>query len=162
MAAMFGPRRRRKVYLSACALAAFALIAAAPARADMLTVSVDQAKVMKLPDRVATIVIGNPLIADATLQSGGMLVITGKGFGSTNLVALDRSGHTVMNSTVQVVGPEGGDTVYVYKGVDRESYSCTPDCERRATLGDSPAYFGAVIGQTGARNSQATSGSQKQ
>ena len=39
---------------------------------------------MKLPDKVATIVIGNPLIADAALQAGGMLVITGKGYGSTN------------------------------------------------------------------------------
>ena len=36
---------------------------------------------MKLPTRVATIVIGNPLIADAALQAGGILVITGKGYG---------------------------------------------------------------------------------
>jgi hypothetical protein len=138
------------------------MIATTAVHADTLTVSVDQAKVMKLPDKVATIVIGNPLIADATLQSGGMLVITGKGYGSTNLVALDRNGRTIMNSIVQVLGPDGGDTVFVFKGVERESYSCTPDCERRATLGDSPAYFGAVVGQTGARNSQALSGNQKQ
>ena len=59
---------------------------------------------MKLPDRVATIVIGNPLIADATLQSGGILVITGKGYGSTNLLALDRDGRVVMDKTVQVLG----------------------------------------------------------
>ena len=47
---------------------------------------------MRLPERVATIVIGNPLIADATLQSGGILVLTGKGYGATNLLALDRVG----------------------------------------------------------------------
>ena len=47
---------------------------------------------MRLPTGVATIVIGNPLIADASLQPGGLLVITGKGYGSTNLLALDRSG----------------------------------------------------------------------
>ena len=40
---------------------------------------------MKLPDKVATIVIGNPLIADAALQAGGLLVITGKGYGTTNM-----------------------------------------------------------------------------
>ena len=48
----------------------------------------------KLPDQVATIVIGNPLIADATLQSGGVLVVTGKGYGATNLLALDRGGQS--------------------------------------------------------------------
>ena len=75
---------------------------------------------MKLPDRVATIVIGNPLIADATLQSGGILVVTGKGYGATNLLALDRAGRVVMDKTVQVLGPAGGDLVVVYKGVERE------------------------------------------
>ena len=85
-----------------------------------MTVNVDQAQVMKLPERVATIVIGNPLIADATLQSGGVLVITGKGYGSTNLLALDRSGGVVMDKTVQVLGASGNDLVVVYKGVDRK------------------------------------------
>ena len=56
---------------------ACALIAAAPAKADTVTITLDQARLLKIPDRVATIVIGNPLIADATLQSGGLLVVTG-------------------------------------------------------------------------------------
>ena len=100
---------------------------------------------MKLPASVATIVIGNPLIADAALQSGGILVVTGKGFGSTNLLALDRAGKVVMDSTVQVLGPASRDIVVVYKGIERESYSCAPECERRITLGDSPAYFNAIM-----------------
>ena len=110
---------------------------------------------MKLPDRVATIVIGNPLIADATLQNGGILVVTGKGYGATNLLALDRSGQVLMDQMVQVLGPAGGDLVVVYKGVERESYSCAPDCQRRITLGNSPAYFAATLAQTGARSGQA-------
>ena len=59
---------------------------------------------MKLPQLVATIVIGNPLIADAALQSGGILVITGKGYGTTNMMALDRTGHVVMDKTVEARG----------------------------------------------------------
>ena len=111
---------------------------------------------MKLPARVATIVIGNPLIADATLQCGGILVVTGKGFGSTNLLALDRSGQVVMDKTVQVLGAStGSDLVIVFKGVERESYSCAPDCERRLTLGDSSAYFTSILTQSGTRASQA-------
>ena len=105
MSAVFGRRAKRCAVL-AWALTAVAAFGAAPARADTVTVSIDRARVMKLPERVATIVIGNPLIADATLQNGGILVVTGKGYGETNLLALDRKGRVVMSKTVQVLGPE--------------------------------------------------------
>jgi hypothetical protein len=154
MSAVFG-RRRRRVGVLASLLYVAAAIAAPPASADNVTINLDEARIVKLPDRVATIVIGNPLIADATLQSGGILVITGKGYGATNLLALDRSGQVLMDQTVQVLRPAGSDLVVVYKGIERESYSCAPDCQRRITLGDSPAYFAATLSQTGSRSGQA-------
>ena len=49
---------------------------------DRIAVYVDQAKLVKLPAKVSTIVVGNPLIADVTLQSGGIIVVTGKGYGA--------------------------------------------------------------------------------
>jgi Flp pilus assembly secretin CpaC len=138
---------------------ALALLTAAngviSARADTVSVNLDQAQIVRLPERVATIVIGNPLIADAALQSGGVLVVTGKGYGATNVLALDRAGRVIMNQTVQVLAPAGDDVVTVYKGVERESYSCAPECGRRITLGDSPAYFNATITQSSTRNGQA-------
>ena len=145
--------RRRLVGL--CAWTAAALVAAQTAFADNITVNVDQAQIMKLPDRVSTVVIGNPLIADAALQSGGVLVITGKGYGTTNMLALDRAGKVVMSETVEVLGARGSNLVVVYKGTERETYSCAPDCEHRITLGDSPGYFTATLGQSGARTGQA-------
>jgi hypothetical protein len=150
MSAVFGRRRRLVV-----ALAVTLLSAAAPAQAATFTVNIDQASIMKLPDKVATIVIGNPLIADASLQSGGILVVTGKSFGSTNMLALDRAGKTILNTTIQVMGPPGGDLVVVYRGVDRESYSCTPECAPRITLGDNTKFFSDTMTQAGSRNSQA-------
>lgn len=153
MSAVFG--RRRRLFGLWVWTVIFAATFGAGVQADTVTVQVDQARVIKLPERVATIVIGNPLIADASLQSGGILVLTGKGFGATNLVALDRGGRVVMDKIVQVLGPAGGELVVVYKGVERESYSCSPECERRITLGDSPAYFNATLTQSGARNGQA-------
>jgi len=128
-----------------------------PARAQtqVITINIDKAHVVRLPERVATIVIGNPLIADATVQSGGILVVTGKGFGSTNLLALDRGGSILMSSTVEVLGPGTNDIVVVYKGAERETYSCTPNCERRITLGDSAGYFKANLAESGDRNKQA-------
>jgi hypothetical protein len=130
---------------------------AAPALAADISIVLDQAKLEKLPERVATIVVGNPMIADGSVQAGGLMVVTGKGYGVTNLLALDRAGNVLMEKTIEVRGP-GPDVVVVYRGIERESYSCAPSCERRITLGDSQAYFDVVIGQSGARNGQAQSG----
>jgi len=159
MSAVFG-RRRRLIRVWAWTIIFAATLGAPAAQADSVTVNVDQALVMKLPERVATIIIGNPLIADAALQAGGVLVITGKGYGATNLLALDRSGRVVMDKTVQVLGASGGDLVVVYKRVERETYNCAPDCERRITLGDSQGYFNAALSESGARTGQAQAGSQ--
>ncbi|MGH6726366.1 MAG: pilus assembly protein N-terminal domain-containing protein [Pseudolabrys sp.] len=159
MSAVFG-RRRRLMRIWACTIVFAATLGIAPTQADTLTVRVDQAQVLRLPDKIATIVIGNPSIADAALQKGGLLVITGKSYGSTNLMALDRNGHVLMDKTVEVLNAGGGELVMVYRGTERESYSCTPNCERRITLGDSPAYFNATLAESGARTGQAQSSSQ--
>jgi hypothetical protein len=154
MLAVFGRRGRLVVALAGTLLSAVA-VAATPTWADTIIVNVDAAHIMRLPEKVATIVIGNPLIADATLQNGGILVITGKGFGSTNMVALDRAGRVVMDKIVQVLGPTGGNLVVVYKGTARESYSCTPECAPRITLGDDAKFFGETLTQSGVRASTA-------
>jgi Flp pilus assembly secretin CpaC len=130
------------------------MIAATPLAAADVTVIMDQARLIRLPDRVATIVIGNPMIADASLQPGGMMVLTGKGYGMTNLVVLDRAGNVLMEKSVEVKGPRT-DVVVMYRGIDRETYSCAPICQRQIMLGDSNVYFDAGVLQTGGRNSLA-------
>ena len=122
-----------------------------------IMVHLDQARLLKVPDGTSTLVVGNPLIADVAVQSGGTLVVTGKGYGNTNLVALDRSGSVIMEHQVQVQGPLGS-VIVVYRGVERESYSCTPDCQRRITLGDTQNYFAATLGQSSSLNAQAQGG----
>jgi len=131
-----------------------AIVLAAP-DPDRIAVNVDQAKLVKLPSKVATIVVGNPLIADVTLQSGGIVVVTGKGYGATNFIAMDRSGDILVDRLIQVEGPMD-QVVTVYRGVDRESYSCMPICQRRVTLGDGDGYFKATMDQAGSLSSQAT------
>jgi hypothetical protein len=147
MALVFG----RLVLALIFAFGFIAAIAPRVAPAADVTAILDQAKLIKLPEKVATIVIGNPLIADASLQPGGLLVITGKGYGRTNIVALDRTGAVLMEKSVEVQGPRAN-VVVLYRGVERETYSCTPNCERRLTLGDSSTYFDAVIAQIGIRS----------
>jgi putative type II/III system pilus formation protein len=148
-------RRSSGLWVLAFLAAGFWTLSPARATDEIVSINVDQAQIINIPDRVATIIIGNPLIADATVQSGGILVITGKGYGSTNLLALDRNGRVLMSRMVEVHTAGTGDIVTVYKGIERESYSCAPNCERRITLGDSPGFFNATLSQSGARNGQA-------
>src|SRR5436309_14136054 len=127
-------RQAAKAAAFALMLAAVTLSAPRAQAAEVLPVRVDQATLLKLPEKVATIVVGNPMIADVAVQSGGLVVVTGKGYGSTNLIMLDRAGTVLMERSIVVSGPTGP-TVQVYRGVQRETYSCTPDCERRITHG---------------------------
>src|SRR5690349_12193526 len=122
---------------------------------ETVAVAVDQAKLVRLPGKVATIVVGNPLIADVTLQPGGMIVVTGKGYGATNFIALDRGGEILVDRQIQVEGPSDR-LVTVYRGIERESYSCMPLCQRRVTLGDSDQYFNTTMNQAGSLSSNAS------
>ncbi len=151
----------------AIALAAFAALAittATPEGAlaapmdETIAVVVDQAKLIKLPEHVTTIVVGNPLIADVSLQSGGMVVVTGKGYGATNVIAMDRNGSVLVDRVIQVEGPADQRLVTVYRGANRESYSCTPTCQKRVTLGDEKDFFSAALEQAGTRSKEAAGG----
>ena len=141
----------------ACMIA-FASIA--PAQAETVNIVLDQASILKLPEKVATIIIGNPSVADGSLQSGGLLVVTGKGYGATNLIALDQRGNALAEYALKVSAPKDG-RVTIYRGVERETWSCVPNCERSVMLGDSQAYFETAVSQAGARNGQSTGGASK-
>jgi Flp pilus assembly secretin CpaC len=154
-------RTRIRALSASRALAIAILMAPAMALADpapesrSIAVNVDQAKLVKLPPRVSTIVVGNPLIADVTLQPGGLIVVTGKGYGATNFIAMDRAGEVLVDRVIQVEGPTD-QVVTVYRGVERESYSCMPICQKRVTLGDGDGFFKAAMDQAGNLSGQAS------
>jgi Flp pilus assembly secretin CpaC len=146
----------RLITQTACIIAVIAL---APAHAQdspgRLSVNLDEAKLVRLPERVATIVIGNPLIADASLQPGGLVVLTGKGYGATNFIALDRKGNALLEKTIQVNADRN--LVTVFKGVNRESYACAPTCQPVVSPGDVQQFFNQILVQTTTRATQASS-----
>ena len=145
----------RALSLLALGILVWPAVAFAEPATDAIDVNVDQAKLVKLPSRVSTIVVGNPLIADVTLQTGGMIVVTGKGYGATNFIAMDRAGEVLVDRVIQVEGPTDK-VVTIYRGIDRESYSCMPICQRRVTLGDGEGYFKSAMDQAGSLSSQAS------
>lgn len=121
-------RRVIKLAGVAAVAACAALVAASPASAEAIRVFVDQARVVKLARPADTIIVGNPKIADAAVQDASTVVLTGKGFGVTNLVILDRDGAAIVDEQV-VVSRASANAVNVYRRADLEALSCSPYCE---------------------------------
>jgi len=113
---------------AACAAAfACALPAAALAEAG-ISVVMNQAKIVKLARPADTIVVGNPAIADAAVQDSSTIVLTGRGFGVTNLVVLDAEGSPIVDEQV-VVSRDNPNSVRIYRRGNVQTLSCTPFCE---------------------------------
>jgi len=104
-----------------------------------VNVMMNMARILRLPSAASTVVIGNPVIADATIQDPRTLVLTGKGYGSTNLIALDSVGNPIADIIVHV-GADSANLVTVYQGSARTSISCSPNCQPMALGGDHPDF----------------------
>jgi hypothetical protein len=120
----------------------------------MLTVTIDQAKVAQLPAGTRTLVVGNPAIADVTmLKGGGAMVVTGKGYGLTNLIALDAQGNIIDEKSIEVEAAKA--VLVVQRGNERESYWCNPVCMPTVQVGDDNTVFTTASGQVTAHSSLA-------
>ncbi|MCB1430215.1 MAG: pilus assembly protein N-terminal domain-containing protein [Nitratireductor sp.] len=139
--------------------ALLALVIAIPASAAMaeegtgepVTVIVDRAKVFRISRPAATVIIGNPSIADATVEDEKTLVLTGRSFGVTNLIVLDAAGNPIVDETLVVRGHEAN-TVRIYRRSERETLACAPVCEPTLTIGDNVTTFAFASDQIKARN----------
>jgi len=67
----------------------------ATAAKNDVEVIIDEATLLRLDRPAAEIVVGNPSIADVSVQSGRVLIVTGKSFGETNLIVMDADGKVV-------------------------------------------------------------------
>jgi hypothetical protein len=115
----------------AATLAALAVPAAA---ASDVTLNADQAKIIAVSGQPGTVVVGNPSIADVTVQ-GNRVVLMGRNYGVTNLIILDRDGNQLaaLDVTVQITDKNA---VHVYKAGGRMSLVCAPTCEPSLQVGD--------------------------
>lgn len=121
----------------------FVALLVTPAAAGDLVVRYDQSQLLRLPRPASEIIIGNPSIADVALQDGNLLVVTGKTFGITNIIALD-SEHNVIQDQRVMVERDDRRVVNLMKGSQRFTYACTPNCEPTLTIGDDKDFFNGV------------------
>ncbi len=98
------------------------------ASATGIEVIMNQAKIVKLSRPADTIVIGNPAIADASVQDASTVVLTGKGFGVTNIVILDLEGNPIVDEQI-VVSRQSAESIRIYRRSEVQTLSCTPYCE---------------------------------
>ena len=127
------------------------------AEANDLIVRYDQSQLLRLPRPVSEIIIGNPTIADVAIQGGNMLVVTGKTFGITNIIALDSERNVIQDQRV-IVERDERRVVYVNRAGMRQSFSCTPNCSPTITIGDDPAYFDQVLKSASSKTKFSESG----
>lgn len=152
--ARIAPGVRRTMAAFIMAAGALAVVAPAHAADNKIKVMLDQARVLKLPDHTSTIVLGNPIIADVTLlKRSNSLILTGKSFGETNLIALDSSGASLGESMVEVTAPTSD--IIVQRGMDRQSYACNLRCEPTVNLGDQAKFVQDISGEIKSRDALA-------
>jgi hypothetical protein len=148
------PRALIFLALAGLGLAPGAAGAASTATPGVLNITLDQAKVAQLPVGATTLVVGNPAIADVTMLKGGLaMVVTGKGYGETNLIALDAQGNIIDEKKIDVEPTRS--VLVVQRGSDRVSYWCNPSCMPTVQLGDESKAFTEASGQIGARDALA-------
>jgi len=151
MVFLFSRERPRRL-LAIAALLAIAGVQPATAASNDVDVPIDQASLLRLERPAAEIVVGNPSIADVSVQSGKVLVVTGKSFGETNLIVMDADGKVIVNRRLIVQEPRTG-FVTVYKGAARQTLHCAPNCTTPLVIGDAPSYFEAIAKQIKSKQS---------
>jgi len=123
-------------------------------------VTVDRAKVFRIEDGATAVIVGNPFIADVAMYDQNTVVVTGKSYGTTNLVILDNNQKPIVDEVITVRGSED-DVVSVYRKSARSTLSCHPVCEPILRLGDEETTFKSAAEQATSRNDlavQAASG----
>ncbi len=136
-------------------LVALTLLSAAPAHAAGVSVAMDEVRTVTFPKTVATIYVGNPAIADINMIDSRHAFILGKGYGSTNMLALDQDGKQVSNTHISVLARQDS-SLTLQRGANRVTYSCTAaHCEVTPQPGDGKDAFDAANSQIAAHSATA-------
>ena len=115
----------------AALIASIAFSGAAQARD--IQVALDQAFPIRLAEPAEGVAVGNPSIAGVSVQNDQFLFITGRSYGSTNLVIVGAGGRVLYSGRV-VVSPDETDVVMVTRGGETARLECTPLCRPRVDI----------------------------
>ena len=135
---------RKSLFAGLAALVLTVSATGASFAASGVMVNVNMARILRINSPAATVIIGNPGIADVTIQDPKTLILTGKAYGQTNLIILDAVGNPIADTLIDVVRQEA-DLMTVYQGSARTTMVCNPECQPTPMLGDDPGYTSEAI-----------------
>ncbi len=104
-------------------------------RHSAVVVAIDNSTMLELERNAATIVVGNPSIADVSVQKGNLLFVLGRNFGTTNVIALDSQNKKIADVPISVTTTMPHHMT-LYRGAGQVSFTCAPRCERSLIPGD--------------------------
>jgi len=137
--------RKSVAVLLSAGLMLGSLAPVAAAESAPVSVQVNMARILRIDAPASTVIIGNPGVADVTVQDPQTLVLTGKSYGQTNLIILDASGTPIADTLIRVT-QDTRDIVTMYAGNRRQSFNCEPICQSVIMMGDDPAFTGEAVG----------------
>ena len=82
---------------------------------------------MQLNGVASSVVVGNPQIADVTVVDANTLFVIGKGYGVTEVVAVDAIGRTLFQGEIAVTAGSTG-AVRVWRGGQATEMACAQTC----------------------------------
>lgn len=113
-------------------------------------ITVEANKSIGLPIRngeAASVVIGNPNIADVAVHNEKLVFITGRTFGTTNLLIYNVDGKQLYSGDV-VVTTSNQSIVIVQRAGENHTFDCAPNCKSVLAIGDNAGYFDRNFEQT--------------
>lgn len=123
-----------------------ALTLSSAAFADQIYVEASKSVPVRISGTASSIVIGNKNIADVAVHNEGLLFITGKSYGTTNLMVFDKSGRELFSSDVMVT-TNSSNLVTINRAGQSFTYDCSPNCRAVLSIGDESGHFGTLIDQ---------------
>ncbi len=116
------------------------------AHAAEFQVELNHSRALHLASPVATVMVGNPAIADVSVHGEQLLYVLARSYGRTDLIALDAAGKQIAQFEIDVVAPKSS-AVTLMRGTEQLTYNCTPRCEPVVNPSDSKDVFETAVKQ---------------
>jgi hypothetical protein len=128
------------------AMFAAALSAAPLALAEPLHLESGKSVAIRVKGNISSLVIGDNKVAEIAAISDSVFLLTGKTYGSTNVLAFSHEGRQIYASDILV---EKSEENYVTVNRAGENYTldCTKDCRAVLSVGDERSTFAILYDQ---------------
>ena len=129
-----------------CATITSAVLLAGAAFADQITVEANKTKPMRLKHAASAIVVGNPNFADVAVHSENLIFITGKTYGTTNLLIYDDAGRQIYSGDI-VVTANASSLLTINRAGHNVTLDCPGKCQPALSIGDENDHFLSIAQQ---------------